>query len=53
VSDPDQLAHVHELLAKLIEAGVVASVGQQEGDEDGWNDEYDSDEAGDDVEMEE
>ncbi|KAK4054832.1 hypothetical protein OIV83_000756 [Microbotryomycetes sp. JL201] len=39
-SDPDQLAHVKELLAKLDAAGVVASAGrEEEGDE--WVDDED------------
>lgn len=47
-SDPEQLAHVRELLAKLDAAGIVASTGHQEGGED-WEDESDG-EAGMDVE---
>lgn len=47
-SDPEQLAHVRELMAKLDAAGIVASTGHQEGGED-WEDESDG-EAGMDVE---
>ncbi|KAL8286259.1 hypothetical protein RQP46_004747 [Phenoliferia psychrophenolica] len=39
-SDPEQLAHVHELTSKLDAAGIVASTGHQEGGED-WEDESD------------
>ncbi|KAI5481447.1 TPR domain containing protein [Pseudohyphozyma bogoriensis] len=37
-SDPEQLAHLKDLLSKLDAAGVVASTGHQEGD-DQWEDE--------------
>lgn len=47
--DPEQLAHVEELMEKFEAAGVVASTGQGEGAEE-WED--DSDGGEDDVEME-
>lgn len=43
-SDPEQMAHVREILEKMEEAGVVASVGQQEGGED-WEDESEGEDA--------
>ncbi len=44
-SDPEQLGHVNELLAKLNELGVVASAGQeQEGDAE-WQDESGDEDA--------
>lgn len=53
-SDPEQLAHVQEILEKMNAAGVVASDGRREGDKD-WEDESDEEEEegeGDDVDME-
>lgn len=48
-SDPEQLAHVKELMAKLDAAGVVASVGQEQEGEGDWED----DSEGEDEEMKE
>lgn len=38
-SDPEQLAHVKELLEKLEKLGVVASTGREEEGEGPWEDE--------------
>ncbi|KAM0793160.1 hypothetical protein ACM66B_000634 [Microbotryomycetes sp. NB124-2] len=43
-SDPDQLAHVKELLAKLDAAGVVASAGREEEGDEWVDDDEDDDE---------
>ncbi|KAK4699576.1 hypothetical protein P7C70_g6683, partial [Phenoliferia sp. Uapishka_3] len=44
ISDPEQLAHVQELMSKYEAAGIVASTGHQEGGED-WEDESDGGDA--------
>lgn len=43
-SDPEQMSHVKEIMGKLDAAGVVASVGQQEGGEE-WEDESEGEDA--------
>jgi tetratricopeptide (TPR) repeat protein len=43
-SDPEQLAHVNELLEKLEKLGVVASAGREEEGEGPWEDEESDDE---------
>lgn len=48
-SDPEQLAHVKELIGKFDAAGIIASTGQNEEDEE-WEDDSDAGEGGD-VEM--
>lgn len=57
-SDPEQLDHVKEILEKMNEAGVIASEGKKEGEDD-WSEEGEEGEEeeeeiieGNDVDME-